>query len=86
MPKLPAILLAIAFCSPQISPLSAADSPPVKPSKHEESANHQKSAADFFAGPILRFKIAITPEQLAKLRKDERHYAEGTITEITAAG
>ena len=86
MQKIPAVLLAIALCSPQIPRLSAADSPPAKPSKPDKSAHHQKAAADFFAGPILRFKIAITPEQLAKLRKDERQYAEATISEITPTG
>ncbi len=86
MKRLQTIVLGIALACTQISPLSAAETKPAKKANPAEVAKNQKDAADFFAGPILRLKIAFTPEQKAKLGRDERNYAEGTISEVTASG
>ena len=68
------------------SSLLAAETAPAKKPKADQSEKHHKEADAFFAGPVRRWKIAFTPEQLAKLGRDERNYAEGTISEVTAAG
>ena len=86
MNKRSLVALAVALACAHITPLSAADAKPAKKVKPDDSAKNQKAAADFFAGPILRLKIAFTPEQKAKLGRDERNYAEGTISEVTASG
>ena len=51
-----------------------------------KEAKHKKAADEFFAGEIPHLKIEISAEQRERLAKDERHYAEATVTETTAAG
>ena len=47
---------------------------------------HAQAAAEFFAGEIPRLKIELSSEQRERLAKDERNYAEATMTETTPAG
>lgn len=54
--------------------------------KPDKDAKHRQAATAFFAGQIPRLKIELSPEQRAKLQKDERNYAEATLTETTPAG
>ena len=54
--------------------------------KPDKDAKHRQAAAEFFAGPIPRLKIELSPEQRDRLQKDERNYAEVTLTETTPAG
>ena len=61
-----------------VAPVPAAG--PVKDQKHAQAATA------FFAGEIPHLKIELSAEQRERLAKDERHYAEATMTESTAAG
>ena len=51
-----------------------------------KAQKHAKEASDFFAGEIPRLKIELSPEQRARLAKDERNYVECMLTETTPAG
>ena len=51
-----------------------------------KAQKHAKEAAEFFAGEIPRLKIELSPEQRARLAKDERNYVECMLTETTPAG
>ncbi len=56
-------------------PLAAAAPEPTK-------AEKQKKAIDeVFAGPILNIAIELPPEEVERLKRDQRNYAEGSITE-----
>ncbi len=56
--------------------------PAPKPVADPAKAQKQKAAIDaFFKGPILTIAIEMTPEEMARLKGDERHYAEATVTE-----
>ena len=69
-----------------LSPLRSAEPPRAATPKQDKETRHRQAAAEFFAGPIPRLKIEISPEERDKLQKDERHYAEATLTESTPAG
>ncbi len=69
-----------------LSLMSGAVSAQVENPITAKETKHHKEAADFFAGPIVRLKIDLSSEQYSKLRKDERNYAEATLTEFTLAG
>ncbi len=60
--------------------------PPVTAPKPNKGELNRRAADAFFAGDIRRLKVEITPEQLARLKKDERNYAEAAVTESTPAG
>ena len=62
---------------------ATAPAPAAGPTKETKLA---READDFFAGEIPRLKIELSAEQRERLAKDERHYAEATMTESTAAG
>ena len=79
-------LLAVALLLAGSAALAAA--PPAKTTapKPDKHTQHRQAAADFFVGHIPRLKIELSPEQREKLQKDERNYAEATLTEATLAG
>ena len=82
-------LLAVALLLAGSAGLSAAPpAPPAKTTapKPDKHTQHRQAAADFFVGHIPRLKIELSPEQREKLQKDERNYAEATLTEATLAG
>lgn len=74
------VLVAVAACvsrAPYFQPLRAASS---DASKEERQ---RKSADEFFNGPIVKLAIEIAPEELERLKRDERNYAEAIIKEET---
>ncbi len=82
-------LLAVALLLAGSAGLAAAPpAPPAKTTapKPDKHTQHRQAAADFFVGHIPRLKIELSPEQREKLQKDERNYAEATLTEATLAG
>ena len=82
-------LLAVALLLAGSAALAAAPpAPPAKTTapKPDKHTQHRQAAADFFVGHIPRLKIELSPEQREKLQKDERNYAEATLTEATLAG
>lgn len=46
-----------------------------------KGAKNKKVADDFFNGPILSMEITLTKEEMDRLKRDERNYAEATIKE-----
>ena len=83
---LTALLLAWSAAAVQAATASASVPDKTEVSATAKEAKHKKAADDFFAGEIPRLKIEISAEQRERLAKDERHYAEATMTETTAAG
>ena len=71
-----ALALAVAAGVPARAEVAG----PAKEQKHHQAAD------EFFAGEIPRLKIELSPEQRDRLQRDERHYAEATLTETTPAG
>ena len=83
---LTALLLAWSAAAVQAASASASVPAKTEVSAAAKEAKHKKAADEFFAGEIPRLKIEISAEQRERLAKDERHYAEATVTETTAAG
>ncbi len=83
---LTALLLAWSAAAVQAATASASVPAKTEVSAAAKEAKHKKAADEFFAGEIPRLKIEISTEQRERLAKDERHYAEATVTETTAAG
>ena len=89
--KKPFLILTALLLAWSAAAVRAATAQASVPAKAEVSAaakelKHRKAADEFFAGEIPRLKIELAPEQRERLQKDERHYAEATVMETTAAG
>ena len=80
-------LLALLLVSGGVPFASAAGAVPGRAPAAEltKAQKHAQAAAEFFAGEIPRLKIELSPEERGRLEKDERHYAEATLTETTPA-
>ena len=83
---LTALLLAWSAAAVRAATAQASVPATAEVSDAAKALKHKKAADEFFAGDIPRLKIEISPEQRERLQKDERHYAEATMTETTAAG
>jgi spore coat protein H len=64
---------AAATPSPAAAPL-----PPPELSKQEKQ---RKAIDEFFQGPIRKINIEIAPDQVERLKRDERNYVEATVKE-----
>ncbi len=47
---------------------------------------HHKHADEFFAGPIVHLEFTFKPDEWENLKKDNRRYAECTMTETAPDG
>jgi hypothetical protein len=79
MPRtmLASLLLAAAVLISSVGDVVRAADP--APTKKEQK--HRTKIDEFFAGPIVRLEITFAPEELEKLRRDQRNYAEATVSE-----
>lgn len=55
-------------------------------SKASASVDRHREADEFFAGPISRLKLELTPENYGRLAGDERNYVPATLTEVWRNG
>lgn len=75
-----------ALLSPVMTMVFGADGAKAGKQEPSKEEKQRKLADAFFAGEIRRLKIEIAPDQVERLKKDERNYAEATLTESTPAG
>ncbi len=76
---LSALLLSALLPAGRSAPLGAVP-------KEDKGEKHKRAANAFFAGEIPRLKVELPPEDLERLKKDERNYADAMVTETTPAG
>jgi hypothetical protein len=68
--------------APPATAPAAAAAPKSDAEKLQKRMKNRKLMDEFFAGPIVRLEIDFEPKEWEALAKQNREYAEGTITEI----
>ena len=81
MKQLNAILLVLVLVCGAVIVAPFVGSEPVRADgpKAGKGEKNGKIADDFFNGPTLSMEITLTNEELERLKRDNRNYAEGTI-------
>src|SRR5688500_16831460 len=75
------VILVILAAGASIAPHLGSESVRAAEPELTKEEKQRRTADLFFQGPIRKLAIEFTPEELERLKKDQRNYVEATITE-----
>ncbi len=72
---------------PAVAPAPAVP-PPVAPTPQQlqKKDKHRKASDEYFLGPVVQLEIQFPPDEWENLKRDNRRYAEATVTETGPDG
>ncbi len=77
------IIAAALYLAPLVGSAPHHTAPPLAPPVPvlTKEQKQKKAGDEVFSGPVLNLAIELVPEELERLKRDQRNYAEGTLTE-----